>query len=59
MDKIINKKKQNTFMKEKHTRYGKTFEGKLESSRSKFRKDHVELTINLKFLRKLLKKKRK
>ncbi len=58
MDKIINKK-QNTFMKVKHTQDGKSFEGKLESSRSKFRRDHVELSISLKFLRKLLKKKRK
>jgi len=44
-------------MKETQTKYGKTFIGKFESSRSKFRRDHVELTINLKFLQKLIKKK--
>jgi hypothetical protein len=41
------------------TKYGKTFIGKFESSRTKFRKDHVELTINLKFLKKWLKLKKK
>jgi len=46
-------------MEEKQTKYGKTFTGKFESSRSKFRKDHVELTVNLKFLQKFLKKKSK
>jgi glutaredoxin-related protein len=46
-------------MKVRHTPQGKRFEGTLESSKTKFRKDHVELTVSLKFLQKFLKKKSK
>lgn len=46
-------------MEVKKTKDGKTFTGKFESSRTKFRKDHVELNISLKFLKKWLKLKTK
>lgn len=47
-------------MEVKYTKYGKTFTGKFESSKTKFRKDHIELNMNLNFLKRLLNfKKRK
>lgn len=46
-------------MEVKQTKNGKVFTGKMESSKSKFRKEHIELNINLKFFRKLLNRNKK